>query len=160
MQSNSSSRSDRRLRRFTLQGGEVERGGVFRDPEPFDADHFVCIIVVKYDARRDFFRLDDDGFVKAQGRAHRFSCPYGVLSLCLDNLVNCQFDVFRDFPQQNWRNISSFVKGNGRGSSVRMAILSMGSSPADFPEVQRLKQLGHVLRFEHGCFGYQGVTIS
>ena len=38
--------------------------------------------------------------------------------------------------------------------------ISTPTTLADFPEVQRLKQLGHFLRFEHGCFGYQGVTIS
>ena len=49
-----------------MQGGEVERGRAFREPEQFDAHHFVGVVVVKDHARRDFFGVDDGGVVKEE----------------------------------------------------------------------------------------------
>lgn len=40
-----------------------------------------------------------------------------------EKLINCKPNILRDLPQQNGRDVSSFMKWNSRSSSIRMAIL-------------------------------------
>ena len=77
----------------------------------------------------------------------------------LDQFLNRKSYIFCNLPQENRRNVSSFMKGDRCPSSVRVAILHVRASLADFPKPQRSKETSDFPGSEHRYVRHYGMSI-
>jgi hypothetical protein len=55
-----------------------------------------------------------------------------------------QTEVFRDLPQQTWRNVPPSVYWNGRAPAIRMTKLFMGAALTNLDESELLQDRNHL----------------
>ena len=61
---------------------------------------------------------------------------------------------FCDSTQQEWRDVSTRVEGDGYASSIRMTKLLMRTALADLGKAEMLHNRSHLARLEHRHLGH------